>query len=251
MINMKKTIIFTLLMLLIFNAGALAQSFDDVPRDHWAYDSVQYLSERGYLSLYSGEDFNGDQALTRYEMAEIIANVLQNTTSGSAGQNLSEEDVDVIRELSLEFRDELVSVAQRQKDFDDRLNNVEDTNQIQDEDIANINVRVSEMQEEVQEINDHITKLAELEEDVNGIDNKITTLEEELAAVKEEGVSSQKLQEIEDNQSVNMTRIQELENRIEELEAEKAAANEQIEEEKDSLNTGYILGALALLALLL
>ena len=251
MINFKKSIIFTLLLMLIFTGGVFAQEFDDVPRDHWAYDSVQTLAERGYLSLYSGEDFNGEQPLTRYEMAEIIASVLENTTSGTAGQNLSEEDVDVIRELSLEFRDELVSVAQRQKDFEDRLNSVEDTNQIQDEDISNINLRVSEMQEQVQEIADHITRLAELEEDVSGLDSQINTLEDELTALREEGDKRKKIQELEDNQSVSMTRIEELENRIEELEADKAEANEEIEEERGSINTGYVLGALALLALIL
>jgi len=217
----------------------------------WAYDSVQYLADKGYLSLYSGEDFNGDQPLTRYEMAEIITNVLQNTTSGAASQNLSEEDVDVIRELSLEFRDELVTVAQKQKEFEERLQNTEDKNQIQDEDISNINVRVSELQEEVQDIADHISRMAELEENVNGLDNQINSLEKELNAIKEEGVSGQKLQELEDNQSINMTRIEELENRISELEAEKKAANKELKEEKGSLNTGYILGALALLALIL
>jgi DNA repair exonuclease SbcCD ATPase subunit len=251
MLKYKSIFSITLVLILIFTVGAFAQQFDDVPRDHWAYDSVQTLAERGYLSLYSGEDFNGDQPLTRYEMAEIIANVLENAVGGTASQNLSEEDVDVIRELSLEFRDELVTVAQKQKEFEERLNNAEDTNQIQDEDIANINVRVSEMQEEVQGIADHITKLAELEENVNGLDNQISSLEEELNAIKEEGASGQKLQELEDNQSVNMTRIEELENRISELEAEKEAANQEIEEERGSLNTGYILGALALLALIL
>jgi uncharacterized coiled-coil protein SlyX len=241
MFNYKKVISLTVLLILIFSVGAFAQQFDDVPRDHWAYDSVQTLAQRGYLSLYSGEDFNGEEPLTRYEMAEIIANVLENTVGGTSSQNLSEEDVDVIRELSLEFRDELVTVAQRQKDFEERLNNLEDTNQIQNEDIANLNVEIAEMNEDVQ-------KVSTLEESVNQIDSQIAALEDELAALKEEGVSGQKLQELEDNQSVNMTRIQELENRIAVLEGEKTA-----EEADDggSINTGYIIGGLALLALLL
>ncbi|RAK11191.1 S-layer family protein [Halanaerobium saccharolyticum] len=246
MLKYKSIFSVTLLLILIFSVGAFAQQFDDVPRDHWAYDSVQTLAERGYLSLYSGEDFNGEEPLTRYEMAEIIANVLENTTAGgTASQSLSEEDVDVIRELSLEFRDELVTVAERQKNFEERLNSLEDTNQIQDEDIANINVRVSEMQEDVQ-------KVSSLEESVNQIDSQIASLEDELAAIQEEGLSGEQLQELEDNQSVNMTRIEELENRIEELEAERtAAAEETAEDSASSLNTGYIIGGLALLALIL
>lgn len=232
----------TILVLLIFTTGALAQQFDDVPRDHWAYDSVQTLAERGYLSLYSGEDFNGEEALTRYEMAEIIANVLDNTVGGTSAENLSEEDVDVIRELSLEFRDELVTVAERQKDFEERLNSIEDNNQIQNEDISNINVELAEMKEDVD-------KVSNLEESVSEIDSQIASLEEELTAIKEDGVSGEKLQELEDNQSVNMTRIEELENRIDELEGERATAEE--DSDGGSINTGYILGGLALLALIL
>lgn len=244
MLKYKSVFSVTLLLILILSVGAFAQQFDDVPRDHWAYDSVQTLAEKGYLSLYSGEDFNGEKPLTRYEMAEIIANVLENTTGGSASQDLSKEDVDIIRELSLEFRDELVKVAERQKKFEQRLNNIEDINQIQDEDISNINVRVSEMQAEVD-------KVSGLEESVNEINSQLASLEEELAAVQEEGASSQKLQELEDNQSVNMTRIRKLEQRIEELEVEKAAVQETKDQGKSSINTGYILGGLALLALIL
>jgi len=232
----------TILVLLIFTTGAFAQQFDDVPRDHWAYDSVQTLAEKGYLSLYSGEDFNGEEALTRYEMAEIIANLLDNTVGGTSAENLSEEDVDVIRELSLEFRDELVTVAERQKDFEERLNNMEDTNQIQNEDIANINVEIAEMKEDVE-------KVSNLEASVSEIDSQIASLEEELTAIQEEGVSAEKLQTLEDNQSVNLTRIEELENRIDELEGQKAEAAE--DSDGGSINTGYILGGLALLALIL
>lgn len=240
MFNSKTVISLTLLIILVFSAGALAQQFKDVPRDHWAYDSVQKLAEKGYLSLYSGEDFNGEQALTRYEMAEIIASVLENIGGSGSAQDLSQEDVNTIRDLSLEFRDELVSVAERQKKFEERLNTLEDTNQIQDEDISNLNVRVSETQD----------KVNTLDESVKEIDKKISSLEEELNALKEEGASGQKLQELEDNQSVALTRIEELEKRIEELEAEKQAA-QQAEKEGGSINPGYVLGGLAVLALLL
>lgn len=243
MFNKKSVLSITVLLILIFTSGVFAQQFNDVPRDHWAYDSVQSLADKGYLSLYSGEDFNGEKALTRYEMAEIVANILDNTVGNNSTQKLSEEDVDIIRELSLEFRDELVTVAQRQKDFEEKLNKIEDTNQIQNEDISNINVELAEMQEDV-------SKVSNLEASVNQIQTQINSLESDLKSIKKEGLSGQKLQEIEDSQSINMTKINELENRIEKLEAKKSDISKD-KSKSDSMNTGYILGGLALLALIL
>ncbi len=242
--NLKRILLASLILVFVITAAAGAQEFQDVPRDHWAYDSVQTLAERGFLSLYSGEEFNGEQSVTRYEMAEIIANMLENMAVGS--QSLSEEDVDVIRELSLEFRDELVSVAQNQKDFEERIKKAEDVNQIQNEDIADVNVRVAELRQEVTTIAQNISNLAQLEEDVNSIQGRITDLEQELTIASDE-----KLQNLEDTQSVNLTKIEQLENRIADLESQLEVKNAQLEEEEGSVNTGYILGGLALLALLL
>lgn len=237
----KKILLITLILIFAASSFAAAQEFDDVPRDHWAYDSVQTLAERGYLDLYSGEDFNGEESVTRYEMAEIIANLLGNM--GAEGQNLSDEDVDVIRELSLEFRDELVAVAQNQKDFEEKIENVEDANQIQNEDIADVNARVSELQGEVTEITDNINTLAQLEEEVTSIENRVADLEG--------GDGGQNIQELEDAQSVNMTKIDELENRIAELESQIGEEDQELVSGGDSISTGYIIGGLALLALLL
>lgn len=237
MFNYKNVFSLTIVLILLLTVGVFAQQFEDVPRDHWAYDSVQTLAEKGYLSLYSGEDFNGEEALTRYEMAEIIANVLNNTTGTSTAQNLSDEDVDVIRELSLEFRDELVAVAERQKNFEQKLKSLEDNNQIQNEDISNLNLRLSEMQDNYQQ-------------SIEEIDTKIADLESKINTLETKGASGQKLQDLEDNQSVALTRINELESRIEELEAEKEAMQAE-DEDGGSLNAGYVLGALALIALVL
>ncbi|MFW6001124.1 MAG: S-layer homology domain-containing protein [Halanaerobium sp.] len=239
--NFSKILLITLILVFAVTAFAAAEEFDDVPRDHWAYDSVQTLAEKGYLSLYAGEDFDGDESVTRYEMAEIIANMLENMSADE--QNLSDEDVGVIRELSLEFRDELVAVAQKQKDFEERIKKAEDANQIQNEDISDINARVSELQEEVTEIADNINNLAELEEEVADIENRIADLEEDTGG--------KNIQDLEDAQSVNMTKIEDLEDRIAELESQMGSDDAELLSGGDSMRTAYIIGGLALLALLL
>lgn len=237
MISYKKVAVLTVLTLILLSGAVFAQQFDDVPRDHWAYDSVQTLAKRGLLDLYSGENFNGEEALTRYEMAEIITDVLNNI-GGKSSEQLSSEDVDVIRDLSLEFRDELVSVAERQKNFEDRLKTLEDNNQIQNEDISNINVKIAEIQEN-----------SNVKESITEIDERIESLEAELKTLEQEGVSNQRLNKVETKQESQLDRIEELENRIEELEGKKS----EVESESSSggINTGYILGGLLLLAVML
>ena len=49
--------------------------FIDVPKNHWAYDAVRELAERGLIEGYDGKisnQFKGDRTLTRYEFAQAL-----------------------------------------------------------------------------------------------------------------------------------------------------------------------------------
>lgn len=50
----------------------LAQSFKDVPAEHWAADSVKTLAEAGILKGYPDGTFRGDKPVTRYEVAVAL-----------------------------------------------------------------------------------------------------------------------------------------------------------------------------------
>ena len=228
--KIKNIFILALVFMFVFSFGAAAQEFEDVPRDHWAYDSVQTLAQRGYLSLYAGEDFDGEESVTRYELAEIIANMLDNMVAG--GRELTEEDVDIIRELSLEFRDELVAVAQNQREFEDRINEIEDQNKIQNEDITDVNIRISDLREELAVLSNQINTLASLEEQLEG---------------------DETLGDIQERQRMSLSRIDDLENRVAQLETGVDIEETELRDRTglDSINTGYIIGGLALLALIL
>ena len=52
--------------------------FEDVAPDHWAYRAVQRLVESGLLQGYDDTVFRGDQVVTRYELAMIVAKMLDN-----------------------------------------------------------------------------------------------------------------------------------------------------------------------------
>jgi hypothetical protein len=57
-------------------APAFAQPFADVPTDHWAYDAIAELAAKGLIEGYPDGAFRGDRAMTRYEMAMVVARLL-------------------------------------------------------------------------------------------------------------------------------------------------------------------------------
>lgn len=81
-------------------ASAGSMMFPDVPENHWAYEYVKLLAERGYLTGYPDGEFKGDRVMTRYEYAAIIYRALQN---GAPSDGTMVRSVD-------EFGSELVKV---------------------------------------------------------------------------------------------------------------------------------------------
>src|SRR5574337_1757332 len=57
-------------------APAFAQPFADTPTNHWAYDAIAELAAKGIIEGYPDGTFKGDRAMTRYEMAMVVARIL-------------------------------------------------------------------------------------------------------------------------------------------------------------------------------
>ena len=52
--------------------------YSDLPKDHWAYDFVKKLSDKGYLNGYPDGTFKGDDKMTRYEFAAALWRAVNN-----------------------------------------------------------------------------------------------------------------------------------------------------------------------------
>lgn len=52
--------------------------YSDLPKDHWAYDFVKKLSDKGYLNGYPDGTFKGDAKMTRYEFAAALWRAVNN-----------------------------------------------------------------------------------------------------------------------------------------------------------------------------
>lgn len=52
--------------------------FPDLPKNHWAYEYVRALADRGLIAGYPDGEFKGGRQMTRYEFAAVIYRALQN-----------------------------------------------------------------------------------------------------------------------------------------------------------------------------
>ena len=107
---MKKTLVSALTTALVVGAAsttfAAANPFSDVPADHWAYDAVSRLAADGVIEGYGDTTFRGNQNITRYEMAQMIAKAMTKS-------DVSAADKALIDKLAAEFSDELNNLGVR------------------------------------------------------------------------------------------------------------------------------------------
>ncbi|HPC24168.1 MAG TPA: S-layer homology domain-containing protein, partial [Fervidobacterium sp.] len=68
---MRKFLGITLLLVIVVST-AFSATYKDVPANHWAYDAVEQLSKLGILSGMPDGTFQGNQSLTRYQLAVAL-----------------------------------------------------------------------------------------------------------------------------------------------------------------------------------
>ena len=106
------------------NGSRHAMVFPDVPENHWAYQYVKTLGERGYLQGYPDGEFKGDRTLTRYEYAAIIYRALQNgaPVDGNMARSVDEfgSELESIRNID-RFRVDRVSGGDNDRNKVERI----------------------------------------------------------------------------------------------------------------------------------
>ncbi len=82
--------------------------FVDVPKDHWAYDDIKYLADRGIITGLPGGKFNGSQPLTRYSAAALIARTIKYLQNNP--ESVTPKDLDVLKDLIFKVSDKLAKL---------------------------------------------------------------------------------------------------------------------------------------------
>jgi hypothetical protein len=119
---LKATVTAIILLTFASPASAAANPFIDVPINHWSYDAIGQLAACGVLSGYPDGTYKGKQPTTRYEMASALARALAFVDMTKA----SVQDVEMLKRLLVEFRDELDALGIRVENIDKRLGTIED-----------------------------------------------------------------------------------------------------------------------------
>ena len=98
-----------------------ANPFSDVTPDSWAYQAVSQLAASGIVNGYPDGTFKGQNDITRYEMAQMIAKAMANQDRANAEQQA------MINRLADEFSNELNNLGVRVARLEDRVGNVKVT----------------------------------------------------------------------------------------------------------------------------
>ena len=106
------------------SAFAAANPFADVPRDHWAYDAVAELADEGVIEGYGDGTYRGENEITRYEMAQMVAKAMAKEDQANAQQKA------MIDRLAAEFSEELNNLGVRVANLEDRIDNVKWTGEL-------------------------------------------------------------------------------------------------------------------------
>jgi len=128
-VNKLIVIIFMAMLVLFLAMPVMAEPFADVPQGHWSYDSVQLLQEKGLVEGYPDGLFKGDRAMTRYEMAMVVARVIAKLQEVEAkipppvdlSPYATKQDLEAIDKLIKEFKGELDALGVRVNNIEDSL----------------------------------------------------------------------------------------------------------------------------------
>jgi hypothetical protein len=111
----------------ITGSVTFAGTFSDVPSSHWAYSAIEKVSSAGIIKGYH-ENFKGSEKASRYEMAVIVARLLDAISKG--GAQLDDDTAKSLTRLVEEFSNELALLGAKVGSLEART--VSNENRIED-----------------------------------------------------------------------------------------------------------------------
>ncbi len=176
---MKKSLVSALTTALVVGAAsttfAAANPFSDVPADHWAYDAVAQLAAEGVIEGYGDGSFRGEQEITRFEMAQMVAKAMAKGVNSAA-----------LDKLAAEFAQELNSLGVRVAALEKKVDNVKFSGEFRmtaarrmREELGNKTAKTSEFRlKSVAQVNKNWTVQARVDYELNNKTSADSTIKE-------------------------------------------------------------------------
>ena len=184
--------------------AASAPAIADVPPDHWAYQAVVTLVQRGYVTLQAGR-FDGTRPVDRFTLASVVARLLQDVERGQV--RLTGDDLQLVRQLTNEFRTELARWQEQRAQLADRLDG-------QAREVARIDAKLTDVLQDATEVDQRLTQATDALSQQLG--QATQALNQQLSMV------SQRLTQVESVARGLGTVIQDLQTRLHDLGEEMA-----------------------------
>ena len=100
---------------------AFSAPFTDIQANHWAYEAVNQMAEKGIIQGFPDGTFKGKQNVSRYQLAMITAKMLANVEQNGTG-SLAKSDLQTLEKLTVEFADELATLGIKTTSLEDDMN---------------------------------------------------------------------------------------------------------------------------------
>ncbi|MDD4263951.1 MAG: S-layer homology domain-containing protein [Firmicutes bacterium] len=203
---MKKHMLSIIVLgIILSNLAFAALPPTDVPKTHWAYESIMKILDSGLMEGYPDGSFRGQQAVDRYEMAVFVARLmdvlaqiqtdyeLKITDTNKAVSEIEKtppvvqsdnqmvkEVLSLVQELEAEFENDLLEINDRyyniQLDYgklEDALQNLESTQ-------IGLSRRLDLHQVQIDSLNQKYTAVTSTREEVELLRKDIVNLNQEL-----------------------------------------------------------------------
>ena len=156
-----------------------ANPFSDVTPQDWAYQAVAQLASQGIVNGYPDGTFQGQNNITRYEMAQMVAKAMTRQGQVDAEQNA------IINRLANEFSAELNNLGVRVSTLENKVGNFKFTGDARlryrqlDGDVYNVEQKTGD------ELKKAKTAVEEKGKKVEEAEKAVTTAKEALAKAKD------------------------------------------------------------------
>lgn len=127
LVALSFTLVFALAATVFFTPGPVYgqedEVFSDVPKDHWAYEDIKYLAEKGILTGLPSGKYEGEQAITRYQVATLVARTVRYLRNNPG--STSQQDLSTLEDLVYKLSEKVDSATQTSDNLKSQVNNLQ------------------------------------------------------------------------------------------------------------------------------